>query len=151
MNVMTVDDYHATIEFDPDLDMFRGGKFWASTVVQIFTAKTRQSFVQSSSARSPHFLRCVLKKGLNPSAIFRANSIYGSRRNCTKNWQLRHRLKVKASTLWRKKLCRKALRKVVANSLTGQSIEMAQIFPTTSLRLFTMRHRNRIGVLCKSR
>lgn len=24
MNVMTVDDYHATIEFDPDLDMFRG-------------------------------------------------------------------------------------------------------------------------------
>ena len=24
MNVMTVDDYHATIEFDSDLDMFRG-------------------------------------------------------------------------------------------------------------------------------
>ena len=24
MNVMTVDDYHATIEFDPELDMFRG-------------------------------------------------------------------------------------------------------------------------------
>ena len=24
MNVMTVDDYHASIEFDPDLDMFRG-------------------------------------------------------------------------------------------------------------------------------
>ena len=24
MNVMTVGDYHATIEFDPDLDMFRG-------------------------------------------------------------------------------------------------------------------------------
>ena len=24
MNVMTVDDYHATIKFDSDLDMFRG-------------------------------------------------------------------------------------------------------------------------------
>ena len=24
MNVMTVDDYHAKIEFDPELDMFRG-------------------------------------------------------------------------------------------------------------------------------
>ena len=24
MNVMTVDDYHARIEFDPELDMFRG-------------------------------------------------------------------------------------------------------------------------------
>ena len=24
MNVMTVDHYHATIEFDPELDMFRG-------------------------------------------------------------------------------------------------------------------------------
>ena len=24
MNVMTVDGYHATIEFDPDLDLFRG-------------------------------------------------------------------------------------------------------------------------------
>ena len=24
MNVMTVDGFHATIEFDPDLDMFRG-------------------------------------------------------------------------------------------------------------------------------
>ena len=24
MNVMTVSDYHATIEFDSDLDMFRG-------------------------------------------------------------------------------------------------------------------------------
>ena len=27
MNVMTVDDYHATIEFDSDLDMFRGEIF----------------------------------------------------------------------------------------------------------------------------
>ena len=24
MNVMTVDNFHATIEFDPDLDLFRG-------------------------------------------------------------------------------------------------------------------------------
>jgi predicted HicB family RNase H-like nuclease len=24
MNVMAVDDYHARIEFDPELDMFRG-------------------------------------------------------------------------------------------------------------------------------
>jgi len=24
MNVMTVDDFHAKIEFDPDIDLFRG-------------------------------------------------------------------------------------------------------------------------------
>jgi hypothetical protein len=111
MNVMTIDSHHAKLEFDPDLDMFRGEILGLNGGAD-FYGKPQKSCAQSSSARYRLFLRFAQKKGLNPSVISPVNSICESRRNFTKNWLLRRRQKAKASILWHKRLCRKVLREV---------------------------------------
>ena len=69
MNVMTVDDYHATIEFDPDLDLFRGeilglnggADFYGKNPVELRTEFRRSLGV---------FLQVCAEKGIEPRRHF---------------------------------------------------------------------------------
>ena len=69
MNVMTVDDYNATIEFDPDLDLFRGeilglnggADFYGKNPVEL-----RKEFRRSLGV----FLQVCAEKGIEPRRHF---------------------------------------------------------------------------------
>ena len=58
MNVMTVDGYHAKIEFDPELDMFRGEILGLNGGSDFYgkNPKELRAGVHSMSSLSPHSL-----------------------------------------------------------------------------------------------
>ena len=69
MNVMTVDDYHATIEFDPDLDMFRGEILGLNGGADFYgknPKELRAEFKRSLAV----FLEVCDEKGLEPRRNF---------------------------------------------------------------------------------
>ena len=69
MNVMTVDDYHATIEFDPDLDMFRGEILGLNGGADFYgknPKELRAEFKRSLAV----FLEVCAEKGLEPRRNF---------------------------------------------------------------------------------
>jgi len=69
MNVMTVDDYHATIEFDPDLDMFRGEILGLNGGADFYgknPKELRAEFKRSLDV----FLEACGEKGIEPKRHF---------------------------------------------------------------------------------
>jgi predicted HicB family RNase H-like nuclease len=69
MNVMTVDDYHATIEFDPDLDLFRGEILGLNGGADFYgknPKELRAEFKRSLSV----FLEVCAEKGIEPKRRF---------------------------------------------------------------------------------
>jgi len=69
MNVMTVDDYHATIEFDPDLDMFRGEILGLNGGADFYgknPTELRAEFKRSLDV----FLEACGEKGIEPKRHF---------------------------------------------------------------------------------
>ena len=69
MNVMTVDDYHATIEFDPDLDMFRGEILGLSGGADFYGKNPKE--LRAEFKRSLNiFLEVCAEKGVEPRRNF---------------------------------------------------------------------------------
>jgi predicted HicB family RNase H-like nuclease len=69
MNVMTVDDYHATIEFDPDLDLFRGEILGLNGGADFYgknPKELRAEFRRSLAV----FLEVCAEKGIEPKRHF---------------------------------------------------------------------------------
>ena len=69
MNVMTVDDFHATIEFDPDLDMFRGEILGLNGGADFYGKnpdELRAEFKRSLEV----FLEVCTEKGIEPRRHF---------------------------------------------------------------------------------
>jgi predicted HicB family RNase H-like nuclease len=69
MNVMTVDDYHATIEFDPDLDMFRGEILGLNGGAD-FYGKNPQELRAEFKSSLEVFLEVCAEKGIEPRRHF---------------------------------------------------------------------------------
>ena len=69
MNVMTVGDYHATIEFDPDLDMFRGEILGLNGGADFYGKNPKE--LRSEFKRSIDvFLEVCAEKGIEPKRHF---------------------------------------------------------------------------------
>ena len=69
MNVMTVDDYHATIEFDPDLDMFTGENFGLNGGADFYGNNPKE--LRAEFRRSLEvFLEACAEKGIEPRRHF---------------------------------------------------------------------------------
>lgn len=69
MNVMTVDDYHATIEFDPELDMFRGEILGLNGGADFYGKNPKE--LRSEFKRSlAVFLEVCAEKGIEPKRNF---------------------------------------------------------------------------------
>ena len=69
MNVMTVDDFHATIAFDPDLDMFRGEILGLNGGADFYGKnpdELRAEFKRSLEV----FLEVCTEKGIEPRRHF---------------------------------------------------------------------------------
>jgi predicted HicB family RNase H-like nuclease len=69
MNVMTVGDYRATIEFDPDLDMFRGEILGLNGGADFYgknPKELRAEFKRSLDV----FLEMCVEKGIEPKRHF---------------------------------------------------------------------------------
>ncbi|MFN7572348.1 MAG: type II toxin-antitoxin system HicB family antitoxin [Betaproteobacteria bacterium] len=65
MNVMTVDGYHAKIEYDPELDMFRG-EILGLTGGADFYGKTPKELRTEFKKSLTVFLDVCKKKGIEP-------------------------------------------------------------------------------------
>lgn len=74
MNVMTVDGYHAKIEFDEELDFFRG-EILGLMAEQISMGKHPRSCALNSRSLCRFFWMSAKKKESNPESNFRGNSI----------------------------------------------------------------------------
>ena len=114
MNVMTVDGYHAKIEYDEELDLFRGEILGLSGGAD-FYGKNPEELRVEFKASLKVFLQVCAEKASNPESISQANSTTEFHRRCTNNSPLLHKPKAKASTCWPKKLC------VSMSHLPGQS------------------------------
>ena len=69
MNVMTVGDYHATIEFNPDLDMFRGEILGLNGGADFYGKNPKE--LRSEFKRSLDvFLEVCAEKGIEPKRHF---------------------------------------------------------------------------------
>ena len=69
MNVMTVGDYHATIEFDPDLDLFRGEILGLNGGADFYGKNPKE--LRSEFKRSIDvFLEVCAEKGIEPKRHF---------------------------------------------------------------------------------
>ena len=69
MNVMTVDGYHATIEFDPDLDMFRGEILGLNGGADFYGKNPKE--LRAEFRRSLDvFLEVCAEKGIEPKRHF---------------------------------------------------------------------------------
>ncbi len=69
MNVMTVDEYHATIEFDAELDMFRGEILGLNGGADFYgknPKELRTEFKRSLAV----FLEVCAEKGIEPKRSF---------------------------------------------------------------------------------
>ena len=69
MNVMTVGDYHATIEFDSDLDMFRGEILGLNGGADFYGKNPKE--LRAEFKRSlDTFLEVCAEKGIEPKRHF---------------------------------------------------------------------------------
>ena len=69
MNVMTVDGFHATIEFDPDLDMFRGEILGLNGGADFYGKNPKE--LRAEFKRSLQvFLAVCAEKGIEPRRHF---------------------------------------------------------------------------------
>ena len=69
MNVMTIEGYHATIEFDPDLDMFRGEILGLSGGADFYGKNPKE--LRAEFKRSLNiFLEVCAEKGVEPRRNF---------------------------------------------------------------------------------
>ena len=84
MNLMTVDGYHAKIEFDEELDLFRGE-------------------ILGLNGGADFSLRFVQKKASNPENIFRENSISEFHQSYMNNSLLPRKQKARVSICWPKR------------------------------------------------
>ena len=69
MNVMTVDGYHARIEYDPDIDLFRGEILGLSGGADFYgknPAELREEFKKSLEI----FIEVCREKGIEPKKNF---------------------------------------------------------------------------------
>lgn len=69
MNVMTVDNYQASIEFDPDLDMFRGEILGLNGGAD-FYGKNPQELREEFKRSLVVFLEVCAEKGIEPRRQF---------------------------------------------------------------------------------
>ncbi len=106
MNVITVDGYHAKIEYDEELDLFRG-EILGLNGGQIFTTKIRRNSVLSSRSHCASSSRSARKRGLSPSVISRVNSTFESLLSCMRGSRSKRKLKARASVPWRKRRCKR--------------------------------------------
>jgi len=69
MNTMTVDDFHATIEFDADLDLFRGEILGLNGGADFYGKNPKE--LRAEFKRSLHvFLDVCKEKGIEPRRHF---------------------------------------------------------------------------------
>ena len=69
MNVMTVDDFHAVIEFDPDLDLFRGEILGLNGGADFYGKNPKE--LRAEFKRSLQvFLEVCKQKGIEPRRHF---------------------------------------------------------------------------------
>ena len=69
MNVMTVEDFHATIEFDPDLDLFRGEILGLNGGADFYGKNPKE--LRAEFKRSLQtFLEVCKEKGIEPRRHF---------------------------------------------------------------------------------
>lgn len=69
MNVMTVDDFHAVIEFDPDLDLFRGEILGLNGGADFYGKSPKE--LRAEFKRSLQvFLEVCKQKGIEPRRHF---------------------------------------------------------------------------------
>jgi predicted HicB family RNase H-like nuclease len=69
MNVMTIDDFHATIEFDSDLDMFRGEILGLNGAADFYGKSPKE--LRTEFKRSLQvFLEVCKEKGVEPRRHF---------------------------------------------------------------------------------
>jgi predicted HicB family RNase H-like nuclease len=69
MNVMTIDDFHATIEFDPDLDLFRGEILGLNGGADFYGKNPKE--LRAEFKRSLQvFLEVCKEKGIEPRRHF---------------------------------------------------------------------------------
>src|SRR5450830_360589 len=109
MNVMTVDGFHATIEFDSDLDLFRGEILGLNGGAD-FYGKNPKELRTESNVHFKSFSKYVPRRELNPDAIFRASSICEFLPICTRSWLSLRRPRGRASTRWHRRRYGSALR-----------------------------------------
>ena len=69
MNVMTVDNYHATIEFDPDLDLFRGEILGLNGGADFYGKNPKELRVEFKRSLQV-FLEVCTEKGIEPRRHF---------------------------------------------------------------------------------
>ena len=81
MNVMTVDDYHARIEFDPELAMFRGEILGLNGGAD-FYGKNPKELPAEFKRSLTVFLEVCAEKKMEPRRHFRANSTCGYDNPC---------------------------------------------------------------------
>ncbi len=99
MNVMTVDGYHAKIECDEELDLFRGEILGLNGGAD-FYGKNPEDLRTEFKNPCKFFWRFATREASNPESISLENSISESRQSCMNNWLLLHKPKVKVSTCW---------------------------------------------------
>ena len=69
MNVMTVGDYHATIEFDPDLDLFRGEILGLNGGADFYGKNPKELRFEFKRSLDV-FLEVCAEKGIEPKRHF---------------------------------------------------------------------------------
>ena len=86
MNLMTVDGYHAKIEFNEETDQFRG-KFWGFLEGQTSMDQIPKNFEASLKSHWTFSSRSVKREESRRTGAFQANSTYGFHLNFMRNWQ----------------------------------------------------------------
>ena len=74
MNVMTIDDFRAKIEYDPELDLFRGEIFGLNGGADFYgkyPAELRAEFMKSLEV----FLEVCRDRGIEPRRPFKGSSM----------------------------------------------------------------------------
>jgi len=102
MNTMQVEGFNAKIEYDEELDLFRGEILGLNGGADFYGKNPKELRAEFKKSLQV-FLDVCKEKGIEP--ISRANSISAFHQSCMSSWHWRHKRKVKASTWWRKKLC----------------------------------------------
>lgn len=95
MNTMEIDGYKAVIQYDPDIELFRG-EFIGLNGGADFTPKTLTGYGGKGQHRCASFWRCAGRTALSRARSFRASSTCGCRLTYTPNWPPRPPLPAKA-------------------------------------------------------
>ncbi len=69
MNIMTLDSYHARIEYDPDLDMFRGEILGLNGSADFYGKNPKELRVEFKKSLAV-FLEVCKEKGIDPHKHF---------------------------------------------------------------------------------